>query len=152
LLPHLPALRGGDGLSTWPHLPDAPGAGGGAAHRDDGPALRSLPGLPRLRHRMPERGGVREAHREHATAGGAAAYPHSGRSVLPGAHLQGFPLSRALASARRGRSALPGARDPVARPERTLPEAAPEAAAGSRVPHTRSAEGNDSRAAIDPSA
>ena len=60
-LPHLSRARPGDGFAARPHLPDGAGGGGRAHQPFVHRAHRAVPGLPRLRERLPFRRAVRPA-------------------------------------------------------------------------------------------
>ena len=91
-LPDLRAVGRGDGLPARAHLPDERGAAGRADDRRDGAALRRVPGLHGLRHRLPLRRAVRQADRGHARPGRAPLRPARGRPGPARCDLRALPL------------------------------------------------------------
>ena len=79
-----------------PDLPDEAGPRRRAADRLDGRALRRLPGLHGLRHRLPVRRAVRQADRGDPGAGRAATTAPPRRRLLRAAIFALFPYPRRL--------------------------------------------------------
>src|SRR4051794_15386481 len=100
-------LWGGDGLTTRADLPHERRSAGRADDAGDGAALRRLPRLHGVRHRLPVGGAVRQADRGDAGPGGAAVRPAPRPPGAAGRPLRAVPPSPPAAGGAGGTAALP---------------------------------------------